>query len=56
MNEMKKPNSAEIAAAMASWTPPRTIDKDDLTEALIKLDLYIPGLSYQETAEKIMDA
>ena len=52
MND-KKPN---IAAAMAGWTPPRTIDKENLTEALIKLDLYIPGLSYQETTEKIMEA
>ena len=50
------PNSAEIAAAMAGWTEPRKIDKEDLTEALIKLDLYIPGLSYQDTAEKIMEA
>jgi hypothetical protein len=56
MNDTKKPNSAEIAAAMANWTPPRTIDAEDLTEALIKLDLYIPGLSYQETAEKIMES
>lgn len=50
------PNSAEIAAAMAGWTEPPTIGKEDLTQALIKLDLFIPGLSYQETAEKIMEA
>jgi hypothetical protein len=51
-----RPNSAEIAAAMADWTPPRTIDAGELTEALVKLDLFIPGLSYAETAEKIMEA
>lgn len=31
------------------------MDGDDLTQALIDLDLYIPGLSYQETADKIIE-
>jgi hypothetical protein len=31
-----------------------TIDGDDLAAALIDLDLYVPGLSYQETAAAII--
>lgn len=49
------PNSAEIAAAMANYVPPRTIDEDELASQLAKLDIYKPGLSYQETARLIME-
>lgn len=31
-----------------------TIDREDLSSALAKLDIYVPGLSYDETADKIL--
>lgn len=49
------PNSAEIAAAMADWTEPRTITQDELADRLAGLDICKPGLSYAETAALIME-
>lgn len=34
----------------------KTIDLADLTHVLGKLDIYVPGLSYDETAQKIWQA
>jgi hypothetical protein len=52
MNEAKQAMDALLADGLARTT----ISLSDLAEALAKLDVYKPGLSYDETAEAIMNA
>lgn len=50
-----RPTANDIAIGMANYTPPRTIEVDELADRLAELDIYKPGLSYAETARLIME-
>ena len=50
------PNKRKIRNMENIETDAKTIDLADLTHVLAKLDIYVPGLSYDETAQKIFNA